>query len=893
MRSVLRLLAVLVAVGLAALWFLLPSSQTGSSAVAPTPLVPAAASPARPDAIRSGGADIASSAPRAEAEVPEVAAVLPQEPVPQGEPLIVHVRNGESGLAIEGATVRYATQQQMRDARDGRSEGRSTDLEQALERIGKAELTDANGEVRLPRLGERMRVSARHGELYTHTLLRGDEQEPIVIDLFLDRTVEIQVVDPAGRFRGGVPVGVSVAQARENDSVWRGETREEDGIATLFHAQVELADAFQRGKVQAELLIPMQVAAAEDPLVVPQVSFDDKPWPNRPLRLVLPPTGSVTVRLLDEKGEPYLQRARIDLTLVERQPEVVERQRMTRNFNKEADNGSATFPCVGLDLELRVSARPFDELRPVSDNVTGPVRSGQVVDVPLRFEQRWPVLLGRLIDEGGLAVAARSVSVRVNTGGNQRAMQNFESDAEGRFRCPIEARGNLTGPLTLEFLADPSSTPSSTDVARACTREVVGLPAEDVDLRDVKLEPAGLIAAGVVLDGADTPIEGANVQAQFGSADPRGRMRWDRARSALAATSGADGRFEVRGIAQPDELRLVASKRGWNDEGPVGARLGSDEVVLRLAKSGSLSGTVMLNPGVEPNLFQVRASWSQFEASGEELRRNAGTRVENDGTFTINEVAPGQVNVEIALSGSGRRLELIEGVFVTSGEATRDVRLNPIDLSDDVFVYKIGVLDGAGNPVEAGYVATNERTRNSRMAYAIREGSASVMAFQRAVDLEISAPGHTTLFLPGVDSDREVILDPAFSVTLHLADHVPLPRSPIVLQAKLTPNTGNRRNDAIQIFEGGQAVGWSNPWIMGTENTFGLSREITVLVTQPGRQRLSFVLTIPGQGIERNHNIPPVPGLEITTTADNAGTTYNVAPHGEYYEQALREMGGL
>jgi len=443
--------------------------------------------------------------------------------------------------------------------------------------------------------------------------------------------------------------------------------------------------------------------------------------------------------------------------------------------------------------------------------------------------------------------------------------------------------------LTVELLADPSST----DVGRAGTHAVADLPPEDVDLGDVKLEPAGLIAAGVVLDGADAPIEGANVQAQFGNADPRGRMRWDRARSALAATSGADGRFEVRGIPQPDGLRLVASKRGWNDEGPVEARLGSDEVVLRLAKSGSLQGTVMLNPGVEPSLFQVRASWSQFEASGEELRRNASARVDSDGAFTINEVAPGQASVEITLSGTGRRLELIEGVFVTSGEATRDPRLNPIDLSDDVFVYKIDVLDGAHQPVESGYVATNERSRNSRMAYAIRQGSAMVMAFQRAVDLEISAPGHSTLLLKGVDGDREVVLDPAFTVKLHLAEHVKLPRSPIVLQAKLTPSTGNRRSDVIQIFEGGQAVGWSNPWMMGPENSFGLSREITVLVTQPGRQRLSFVLSIPGQGPEGLHNVPPVPGLEITTTAENAGTVYNVAPHGEYYEQALRELGGL
>jgi hypothetical protein len=158
---------------------------------------------------------------------------------------------------------------------------------------------------------------------------------------------------------------------------------------------------------------------------------------------------------------------------------------------------------------------------------------------------------------------------------------------------------------------------------------------------------------------------------------------------------------------------------------------------------------------------------------------------------------------------------------------------------------------------------------------------------------ECGRPWHSTLLVQGVDGDREVVLDPALAVRLRLADHVRLPRKPVVLQAKLLPVTGGRRQpQAYQIFDGGQSVGWSSPWTMGPEHTFGPSREITVMVTQPGRQRLYLALTTRANGTERSQNLPPVPGLEITVGAEDHGKEFLIAPNGEPYERALRELDG-
>jgi hypothetical protein len=329
-------------------------------------------------------------------------------------------------------------------------------------------------------------------------------------------------------------------------------------------------------------------------------------------------------------------------------------------------------------------------------------------------------------------------------------------------------------------------------------------------------------------------------------------------------------------------------------DSPVQVQLGAENVVLRLTKSGSLKGALLLDDRVEPRLFQVRAFWSHVDALGSELRRNSSAQVEAGGAFEIANVAPGLVDVEITLAATGQPLELVSGVLVTGGEVTHDPQLDPIDLTDDVFAYRIEVADDEGRPVTNGYVATEGPSNQSRMAYAIRNGAAIVLAFERFVDLEVSSPGHTTLLLTGVDGDRQVMLDPALSVRLRLADDVCLPRSPVVLQAKLIPAAGGNRPqpDAFQVFDGNKSVGWASPWTMGIENTFGPSREISALVTQPGRQMLHFMLTTRGSGSESSRNVPAAPEIRIELGQDDAGKVFTVAPIAEQYERALRELDG-
>jgi hypothetical protein len=794
-------------------------------------------------------------------------------------PRVVRVR--AEGEWLEGALVRWAPEALLHEAgaRDVRP---ASDIEALLDEVGDAAVTDASGSARLPESDQRVCVSARRGELFTYATLEPGGSEPVLLTLSADHTVEIQVVDLSGRPVGDVPVGISVSLPRDEERQWRSRTRPADGIAELAHAQVLLEGALQRGTVFAELLLP-HVRRPDDPEGVSRVAFSNDPWPGRPLQLVLPATGSVTVRLLDASGAPLARPARVALShaTVNDGPATT-RERV---FVEETVQGVARFRHVGLGLQLAVTAEPVEELLPKTVVVLGPQAAGQSVDVPLRLEDRWPVLVGRLVDEGGRALPERSVSVLARMAGRRTARASFVSDGAGRFRCAIDLRG-VDAPPSLALLAAATAT----DAARTAD---VALPVpgpDGLDLGEVELRVAVRIASGRVVDGANEPVEGASVRAEVGERDERGRMRWAHADSMQPSVSDGAGRFEVRGFAPATgEVRLIATKPGWIDTGPVMALPGAEDLVLRLERTSAVAGRLLLGQGVEPGLLQVRAFWLRPDPLGGELRRNSAGTLEGGGAFEIANVPPGRVDVEVTLAGMGRPLEVVRDVLVRGGEVARDRRLDPLDLTGDLFAYRIEVVDGLGQPVSSGYVATcNEAGGSPGMAHALRNGAATVIALQPTVDLEVRAPGHATLELAGVDGDRLVVLEPALRVRMRLADDVRLPRSPVVLQAKLVPAGGGGR---FRLFDGARSLGWSTATTAGG-GTFGSEREITALVGRLGPQELHFVLATRGTGSDGDRIVPPATGLRIVIGPEDDDRVLVVAPSQEAYEQALVEIGG-
>ena len=404
------------------------------------------------------------------------------------------------------------------------------------------------------------------------------------IELYPDRELSIQVVDASGQPTPGVPVAIVVKTLRSANELWKGETEGEEGLARLRHADVRLAPAYGSGTLAAELDIP-----TKSPV---EVAFETDPWPSEPLQIVLPETGSVTVRLLDGAAQPYEKSARVTLYVEREAGENAVQRRL--NYVQRTETGVATFERVGLETSMRVRARSEDELKPQSDVLEGPLRAGQQVELAITFDDRYPRIVGRLLDDGGRPLAVQPIEAQVlahSPTRSRRSRDAIETDAEGRFQLVIKQTlrdgGHAHGRATRAraggaILSDLSG---QLDLPRV-------LPDEDFDVGDIQLEPAALICAGRVVDDSGAPVSGANVRldhARFTS----GRTKWER--SSTAAT-GPDGGFELRGDVPPTELRVVAAKSGWSNSGPVVVAAGRTDLILRLDRKRLPGGISRAQP---------------------------------------------------------------------------------------------------------------------------------------------------------------------------------------------------------------------------------------------------------------------------------------------------------
>jgi hypothetical protein len=228
----------------------------------------------------------------------------------------------------------------------------------------------------------------------------------------------------------------------------------------------------------------------------------------------------------------------------------------------------------------------------------------------------------------------------------------------------------------------------------------------------------------------------------------------------------------------------------------------------------------------------------------------------------------------------------------------RDPRLAPLDLTSEVYAYEIEVVDTALQPVSGGSVSVvaKGRDRGRPMAFAISAGLARLITLESLVDVVVAAPGFRSALVRGVHTDRQVMLEAATLVRLRLAGGIALPQPPLYLRAKLIPaglQKKNRKGNDTQIFQNGEWVGTSNPYLLDDSNTFGPSRELRILVSDPGPYSVHFeVLEQRPSGGTRSQALRGGKPRQLQVDASDAGRTIEVAPPREAYERALQRLSG-
>jgi hypothetical protein len=688
------------------------------------------------------------------------------------EGIRVRVLDRESGLPVRAATLRFASNSAV-VTHDPHRPMWFPSIEESLEGVNTTSITDERGEATLPALELPALADARLGNRWGGARIDERSPRPVLIEIALDRAIEIQVVDGAGHSVDGAKVAIINCPGNgPRSEAWRGRTGA-DGLARVRHFDT----CFK--------LVPGRHAcAALDILAndLESVEIDPNALPKDPIRLTMPPTGSVEVETVEEGSTPilveHLQLGNAAHLDSKGQPAWTGGQR----WPDRIEPGRAEFAYVGLGLEIYATA-PFPGFPPSSARAHGPRVPGEHVKMRYDLGHGYPVLVLHLVDEHRAALSNQDVQVLFHVG---YARGSYDSNSEERtdergvihVRMLTDATKEIRGTLVLRVT---SSGPNSKASAR------VEVPSElvdgDNDVGVAVLTPPELLVAGTVVDDRGEPVSRAYVSAE--SRAVSASDRWEACRD-LNDVCDEHGAFELRGVKPGPVLRVRANDRQHAQGEPVDAPAGAHDLRVVLPRGASLEGSVLLDTSLRCDDLSVRIARAGASGpSSTNFDQHDRGSVRPDATFSLSSLRAGDVDVEIRSRVEHERepLVVIEHVILQAGETSRDPRLEHVDVRH-VHPLHVDIVDEKGAPVVAGFVWCAGDSRAARSIY-FKDGGATLLARAPSVDLDVRSSGYRSARVHGVTGDTRVVLRRGIPVRLRLPDTAHLPDPPRQLGLKL------------------------------------------------------------------------------------------------------------
>ncbi|MBK7877644.1 MAG: carboxypeptidase regulatory-like domain-containing protein [Planctomycetes bacterium] len=393
--------------------------------------------------------------------------------------------------------------------------------------------------------------------------------EPVRIELALDRALVVRAVDATGAGVAGVPVAIAPRDGGVNSYARRRAITGADGAARFEHLQPLLDELGAGRELGAQLEI---VARAKPNAAVPAGAHE--------VVIVLPPCGSLVVRTLDTRGaELDAQSVHARALPADGNKELPEGASFTHvaEAAPEVAPGHARFPFVEVGLALQVRGESALH-EPQRAECAGPAVAGAEAELDLVFSTPSVALVGRCVDETGAPVAKARVSTdgswRPNVGGSF----TFHTDADGRFRVPLRGESPMQTRLRLRLrVVGAVGHPHR----EGGVERELQLERGDNDLGEIVLARPPLLASGVVRDEQGASIAGVRVWASWVDR-PRERNVTNPLR--MVHTDDA-GRFELEAACDELDVELHAAEEGFTPVSNLRVAVGTRglELVLRRA----------------------------------------------------------------------------------------------------------------------------------------------------------------------------------------------------------------------------------------------------------------------------------------------------------------------
>jgi hypothetical protein len=731
-------------------------------------------------------------------------------------------------------------------------------------------VADGEGRARVPWRGGKLRVSGRSGRLRgAATFDAADVAKALVLKLAAWMPVE--VVDADGRPATDAVVAVYYGKDAAPGAGGRSRT-DRRGVAAIDARAVRSAARIGR-QVQRGATMPTTVRALVAGL--PDDALPSAPFPDvddgPPIRLVLPATGSMTVKLLSADGAPY--RAAADVYVFDGESPAADSATFGEGdpakweravYVLRAREGTARFARVATVGRLRVVAAFADEAvrRAVVDR-PGP-HPGEDATCEIRCGGRATLIQGRFVDaekkprllrfgwayfdrssddaEEDASAPAEEEDLDWEKSLDRRGGYVVETDAEGRFSLKIDVEPGRyrfrTIHLHASFLVPGEKPGNFAEVDRPRRMSLKhGPPDADgvIRLGDVSIhvaDQAPFLADGTVTDDAGKPVADAETHfAQRGRAvdgatapreDPPLMRDWSYGGDEEAKTD-REGRFTLRGTLQREDERdlprfVSAAKKGWRvvTAPPFIAEARGLKVVL--ARAAGLSGSYVY-PGVgEMNFnspFEVRVSGAG--ARGDDVQfdveRGDATIRSYGGRFSAYALPPGATRVSVFYGTC--KTPLIEvDVVLKAGEINRDPRLQEIDLAKLVSGRKVRVVDDAGRPlIGAAVHALSPGAGEWARTAAGADGTALVPTLDGAPEIVVTKDGFRAVEYGRLTSDATITLKkaPARKITVRVDAGTAAPSPPHRIEASVSRRARKTGDATPTDTDTDGAYAWGHP----------------------------------------------------------------------------------
>ncbi|MCA8944433.1 MAG: carboxypeptidase regulatory-like domain-containing protein, partial [Planctomycetes bacterium] len=291
------------------------------------------------------------------------------------------------------------------------------------------------------------------------------------------------------------------------------------------------------------------------------------------------------------------------------------------------------------------------------------IRPGEQSTVELTIDAGWD-LRGIVVDHHGRAVAGATVYSVISGFHPFWLRELTTTDSAGRFALECLGRNSTIGA-------------SHPGLGRSERIVVMTLPRQGRELRSVSIELPGesVDVAGVVTDPSGRPLADAFVR--VGEDVFHGGRRGEGELStvvfqpapAIHATTGRDGRFEVKELAPGPNPVFVFVKGYAPWKGELDAVAGAtNEVLCRLTPGATLTGMVFDAAGLP-----VPDAW--IEVPGAFAPPVPSTTSDANGRFELNDLPGGDLTIEVSAAQRGKCTQTIP---IVPGRAnTCEVRVAP------------------------------------------------------------------------------------------------------------------------------------------------------------------------------------------------------------------------